>query len=153
MAVTFMTYNFSLDEQKYKTDEKMIYATLKDKRNGISTTNIIPGLQCYMNYLDLLLMLRDKWISTGYLDLGMIPIIVGPSFMHEALVSSILPIIQMNKLKVYAMPGTSFMLRDTMKSSTDYWAFRDDVAQFLGCDASKVTTRAVLEKIMGVTLE
>ena len=99
-VINFQTYNFCTDENKYKKHPNMIYASLSDKRNGISTTNLIPGMQSYVNYLDLLLMLRDKWISTGYLDLGMIPVIVAPSFMHEALVSGLLPTIQGQGLKV-----------------------------------------------------
>lgn len=153
MAVTFMTYNFSLDAEKYKKHENMIYSTIKDKRNGISTTNLIPGMQAYINYLELLIMLRDKWISTAYLDLGMIPIIVGPSFMHEVLVNNLLPIIQSHNLKVYGMPGSSFMLNDTMKGTTEYWAFREDVANYLNCSPDKVNTKAVISKLTGVNLE
>lgn len=152
-SINFATYNFCLDSEKYKKHPDMIYSTLKDKRNGISTTNIIPGLQCYINYLELLVQLRDKWISTGYLDLGMIPIIMGPSFMHEVLVTTILPIVQSQKIKIYAMPGTSFMLYDSMKGTTEYWAFREDLAEFLGCPAEKVTTKAVISKLMNIKFE
>lgn len=153
MTITNITYNFTFDENKYKKHPDMIYTTVKDKRNGISTTNLIPDLQCYINYLSLLVQLRDKWISTAYLDLGMIPIIVGPSFMHEVLVSTLLPIIQTKNLKIYAMPGSSFMLNGSMIGTTEYWSFRNDVAEFLDCSADRVTTRAVISKLTGVDVE
>lgn len=152
-VVGFMTYNFSTDEDKYKKHPDMIYTSIKDKRNGISTTNLIPGMQAYANYLDLLLMLRDKWISTGYLDLGMIPVIVAPSFMHEALITSLLPIIQAQGLKVIPMPGSSFMLNNSMAETTDYWAFREDAAEYLGCRPDEVKTKDIISKLTGVVLE
>jgi hypothetical protein len=153
MAVSFMTYNFSLNEEKYKKHPQMIYSTLKDKRNGISTSHLIPGMQCYINYMDLLVLLRDKWISTGYLDLGMIPVIVGPSFMHEVLTTALLPSIKSQGLKVVPMPGSSFMLHNSMIGTTDYWAFRTDAADFLGCSPERVTTKAIISKLIGVVLE
>lgn len=152
-VISFMTYNFQLDENKYKSDPNMIRSTLKDKRNGISTTNLIPGMQAYINYLDLLLMLRDKWISTGYLDLGMVPIIVAPSFMHEALITSLLPVIQAQELKVIPMPGTSFMLNNSMVETTDYWTFREDAAEYLDCEPGEVKTKNIISKLLGVELE
>lgn len=152
-VISFMTYNFSTDEEKYKKHKDMIYTTIKDKRNGISTTNLIPNLQAYANYLDLLLMLRDKWISTGYLDLGMIPVIVAPSFMQEALVTNLLPIIQGQGLKVVPMEGTSFMLNNSMADTTDYWIFRDDAAAYIGCRPEEATTKAIISKLVGVNFE
>lgn len=153
MAVKFMTYNFTTNPDKYKSHPDIINGTIHDSRNGIDTTNIIPGLQCYVNYLDLLVMLRDKWISVGYLDLGMVPVIMGPSFMHEPLVTTLLPIIQSKGLKVMPMPGTSFMLGNSMVGSTEYWAFREDAAEFLGCHPDKVRTRDILSKLTGVEFE
>lgn len=152
MILKYELYNFSLDKNKYTNHPDMIYTELTDTRNGISTTNLIPGIQCYINYIELLLSFRDKWVSTGYLDLGMIPIIVGPSFMHEVLVNTILPVIQSNNLKIYALPATSFILYDTMKGTTDYWAFRSDVAKFLDCPEDRVTTRQVISKLMNMNL-
>lgn len=151
MAVSFMTYNFTLEgENEYKNHPKALPQTFKDYRNGIDTTYLVPSIDSYLNYLDLLIRLRDKWISTGYLDLGMIPIIYGPSFMHEVLITHLLPDIKKHNLQVYAMPGSSFMSRDNaMAGKTEYWAFRDDVAKFLGCSPDKVTTRAVIDKIRG----
>lgn len=152
-VINFMTYNFTTDESKYKKHKDMIYTTLKDKRNGITTTNLIPGFQAYINYLDLLLDIRDKWISTGYLDLGMIPVIVAPSFMQEAMVKGLLSVIQTQGLKVIPMPGTSFMLNNSMAETTDYWAFRDDAAAFLGCSPDKVRTKDIISKLIGENLE
>ena len=151
MAVSFMTYNFTLDEDKYKNHKGALTQTFRDYRNNIETTYLVPdeGIGVYLNYLDLLIRLRDKWISTGYLDLGMIPIIYGPSFLHENLVNTLLPYIKRHNLKVYAMPSSSFMLHEGLKGKTEYWAFRDDVAEFLGCSPDKVTTKAVIYKLLG----
>lgn len=153
MSSKLITHNFSLDLDKYRSHEHMIYRTLKDKRNNLTTTNVIPGTQCYINYLSLLVSLRDKWVSTGYLDLGMIPIIMGPSFMHEPLTKTLLPIIESKGLLIHPMPSVSFLIQDSMRGFTDYWAFRDDVADFLGTTPDKVTTKETLEKLMGVKFE
>ena len=148
---TIVTTNFLLGEDvQVSSSPEIIKETIKDNRNNISVVNLIPNTQGYLNYLKLLMSLRDKWVSVGYLDLGMIPIIMGPSFWHDVLVSTWLPNIKSAGLIVYPMPGVSLLCSNNMRGVTDYWAFRDDVAKFLDCDPSKVTTEMVFRKLMGV---
>ena len=146
-----VTYNFTFDPNCEKSNPKCCRTTLTDRRNNIDVINIVPqGTKSYLNYLDLLISLRDKWVSVGYLDLGMIPILMGPTFMHETFVDSYFPIIQNMGLPLYAMPGVSFLCDSAVvRDVTDYWAFRDDVGKFLGMDPNKVRTKDVFNRIMG----
>lgn len=149
MPNKIVTYNFCRQD-KNEEHKDMINRAMTDTRNGITTVKLIPNMQSYVNYMELLIMYRDKWVSTGYLDLGMIPIITGPSFMHEVLVRELLPKIESSGLIVQPMPATSFLLNSNRTGSTEYWAFRDDVGKYLGCKPEEVTFKAVLEKLIGV---
>jgi hypothetical protein len=143
-----MTYNFKLEDDNIK-HPSMIYQVIKDTRNDISVSKLIPDdLQCYINYLDLIVMFRNKWISTGYLDLGMIPVIYGPSFMHSYIVPSILSRCNEAGLKIEPMPGISFFKRNFKEDITDYWIFRDEAAKYLGCSTKEVTSKKLLSKLL-----
>lgn len=153
MVIDFPTYNFVQDPEKYKNDTQLIKESFKDVRNGITTTGIVPGIQCYLNYMNLLLSVRNKWNSNGYLDLGMIPIVVGPSFLHQILLTKLQVSIADSGLKIHSMPSTSFLLSSSDMQFEDYWAFRSDVANFLETSPDKVTLKAVLEKLTGGEFE
>ncbi len=149
----FMTYNFCLEDKNFSNNPTSIKRVLVDSRNNIETNFLIPGVQSYLNYLNLLMLMRDKWYSTAYLDLGMIPIIVAPSFMQEALVNSILPNFSKTGLNIYPLPSSSFLSRNGYKGVAEYWAFRSDLAEYLNCDPLEVTTKKVMSDVMGVDYE
>ena len=143
------TYNFKLEKEAIPAGVEYISSKLLDRRNNIEVVNLVPGIQSYINYLDLLMYLRGDWCSYGYLDLGMIPIIMAPSFMQEPITKLLLPVIKQSGLNIHSMPATSFLRKDTLTGTYEFWAFREDVGKFLGCSPDSVRTRMVLEKLTG----
>ena len=148
-----LTYNFTLDPDRYPATSNMIHKKLIDLRNGIEVVNLIPNIESYINYLDYLMYIRDKWISVGYLDLGMIPLVMGPSFTHNEIKQSILPRIQKSGLDVHQMPSVSFMFSKSINYMTDIWVFRDDAAKFLNTTPDKVRTKDIIYKLYGGAYE
>lgn len=143
-------YNFTADGLKYANVEGKIETELKDTRNGFRTIDLVPGIESYLNYLDLLMKYRNRWVNVGYLDLGMIPIIMGPSFLHKSLVEIYTNKLTEAGLKLIPVPAVSFMYQTpTLKNITDYWAFRDDVSMLLAKAPKDVRTKDVFEKVLG----
>ena len=94
-----LTYNFSTELDANFTHPQMTRKEFKDTRNGIVSFGLVPGIDSYLNYLDTLLKRREDWVSVGYLDLGMIPLIVGPSILHNALTRRYIPLFAAAGLK------------------------------------------------------
>jgi len=108
---------------------------VRDTRNGIICYR--PGkdpVQSYMNYIDLLNLHRSEWKSTGYLDLGMMPLVMGPSFLQDILVDAICDFASKLKLQVYTMPPVSMMFAKCNVTTPDIWVFKKDIAKIMGLD-------------------
>lgn len=128
---------------------------LLDRRNNIVSSYNTLDFKCYNNYLTLLLENRDKWKNYGYLDLGLIPVIMGPSWLHDRLVEALLPIAGKMKLELIELPGASFASNKNYSTVKDYWCKRVVASEFLGVDYTKVRTSDVLLKLIkgGVEFE
>lgn len=119
---------------------------IKDTRNHITTRDFYFGdPEGYCNYLRR--VLESPRTSYGYLDLGMIPIIMAPPILHPVIQSILLGKLSKAKLDVYPLPAKSMCSAFDPKNITDYWMFREDAAKFVGKDLLKVTSEDVIRKV------
>lgn len=137
------TWNFKLEDYDYKFPEKC-EGEFIDYRNGITCINPTCDLECYLNYIELLNSKRDEWKNYGYLDLGMVPILMAPSFMQAALLDSVNKLANAYKLPIYWMPPVT-LLQDKCRIQTqDIWAFRSDIARIAGYKSEDEVSTAKL---------
>lgn len=138
------TYNFKLEKYDYEFDPKY-QGEFKDSRNGFKCTNPTVDLECYKNYIELLNLHRDKWKSFGYLDLGLMPVAMGPSFMQNWLAELMTGILNQLHITPYFLPPVSLMNTQCKMPVNDIWVMKEDVAKLLGVPADKVTTVQFIE--------
>ena len=82
----------------------------RDERNGIYCYRLGNDyLRTYINYIELLNLHRNDWKNVGYLDLGMMPLVMAPSFMQELLTDSLCKFANRLNIPVYSMPPVSVM--------------------------------------------
>lgn len=137
------TYNFKLEQYDYKCPDSCI-GEFKDHRNGFVCINPTVDLDCYINYIELLNLHKDKWQNYGYLDLGMMPLAMGPSFMQSSLVKSLTEIMKACRVKCYSLPPVSLMYSSCKLPVNDIWVFKSDISKMLGIPEDKVTTEKLL---------
>ena len=141
------TYNFRKEKYDYKYNPKY-EMDVKDIRNGIICYAPSLDLECYLNYIDLLNMQRDKWKTLGYLDLGMIPIWMAPSFMQtEGMLTTLQKTMSMYNIPCHLMPPVSLLMGRQMLSVPDLWAFRNDVAKGLSIPENELTVERMIRRV------
>lgn len=137
------TYNFKLEPQDFEN----VYAVkgeYRDLRNGFICVDPTVDIECYLNYISLLNLNRDKWRSYGYLDLGMMPLVMGPSFMHEHLRNGLVSIMTKYGIPCYDMPPVSNMYASCKLPYDDVWMFKSDVAKVTGISEDKLTLERLI---------
>jgi hypothetical protein len=92
--------------------------------------------------------MKDKWKSFGYLDMGMMPLAMGPSFLQKELVDVWLKIAQDVNLRVHLMPPTSMFYADCRLPVKDVWAFKEDVARCFGFNPTSLSVADLLRKVL-----
>lgn len=142
------TYNFKLENYDYKKVPGY-EGEFKDIRNGIVCVAPTFDLECYLNYIQLLNLHRDKWKSFGYLDLGMMPLVMAPSFMQTMIKPVLLEAMRELKVDCWPLPPVSVMYESSRMPEEDIWVFKKDVARALNMDEDKVTLERLLRRIMG----
>ena len=142
------TYNFKLENYDYKKVPGY-EGEFKDIRNGIVCVAPTFDLECYLNYIQLLNLHRDKWKSFGYLDLGMMPLVMAPSFMQTMIKPVLLEAMRELKVDCWLLPPVSVMYESSRMPEEDIWVFKKDVARALNMDEDKVTLERLLRRIMG----
>lgn len=135
-------YNFKINNYDYKAPAGL-EGQYKDLRNGFMCVNPTFDLECYLNYIELLNIMISDWRSFGYLDLGMMPVIMGPSFMQEALRMRLLPVLSEHNVPVYSMPPVSLMYEACNLPLEDVWIFREDAAKLVG-GSNKITANSFI---------
>ena len=133
-----MTYNFLPANDSSIIIPEEYNKLYVDGRNNIRCMGITADLECYINYIRLLNGLRDRWVGFGYLDLGMIPAAMGPSFMHRAVTEVMSKLLGIKGVRAYALPSVSFLCDSRRLGTKDIWVFREDAAKAMGKDT--VTT-------------
>lgn len=139
------TYNFKIENYTYDYPSQAA-GTFKDLRNGILCTNPSLNLECYLNYIQLLDGLKDLWKNNGYLHMGMMPVVMGPSFMHNRLVQLISARLNELGITYYSMPPVSLLYDICRMDEQDIWMFREDAAKFVG--KSNVTAIEFLRRCL-----
>lgn len=141
------TYNFKLENYNY---EKVPghEGQHKDLRNGIICIAPTFDLECYLNYIQLLNFHRDKWKSFGYLDLGMMPLAMAPSFMQTSIKPILVKAMKQMEIDCISLPPVSVMYETSRMPEEDIWVFKSDVAEKFGIDKDKVTLERLLRRLM-----
>ena len=104
----------------------------RDERNGIYCYRLgTDYLQTYINYIELLYLHRKEWKGTGYLDLGMMPLVMAPSFMQELLTDILCRFANQLNIPVYSLPPVSMFFEKCKIPVNDVWVYKKDVARVM----------------------
>lgn len=139
------TFNFRKENYVYDYPPQAA-GTFRDTRNSIMCTNPALNMQCYINYIELLDGMRDMWKNHGYLHMGMMPVVMGPSFMHRQLLDVIGARLNEIGLIYYSVPPVSLMHDVCKIEDHDIWMFREDAAEYMG--RSNTTAVEFLRRIL-----
>ena len=142
----FKTINFEVIPPDIKVPEDTKYAY--DLRNGIVCYAPTLDLRCYLNYIQFLNMCRTDWTSNGYLDMGMVPLVMTPSFFPEQIRDLISNVVQKQGVPVYAMPPVSNLKGTYRGVASDVWVFRKDLAKVLNVREKDATLSNWLRSVM-----
>lgn len=116
-----------------KEDVPVGARAIRDDRNGIYC--YMEGddyLQLYENYIELLNRHRKEWKNVGYLDLGMMPLVMAPSFMQESIVDYFCELTRTLNIPVYSMPPVSLLFEKCRITTNDIWVFKEDIKKVMG---------------------
>lgn len=116
-----------------------------DVRNGIYCIEPTFDLLTYYNYLVLLNSEYSNWKNYGYLDAGLVPYLMAPSFMQEILVGNMGPLIDGKKVDKYALKPVSFLCNGYVGGSKDIWIKKSDLAEIIGCPIEQASMTKFLE--------
>lgn len=119
-----------------------------DLRNGIVCISPTMDLECYYNYIQFLNLYQSDWKSLGYLDMGMIPLVMLPSFFPEELKEILSTAATSQGIKVYAMPPVSNLKGAYRGTVSDVWVYREDLAKVLNVRYQEATLSRWLREIM-----
>lgn len=119
-----------------------------DKRNGIYCIRPTNDLVCYKNYIDYLNSYYSDWKSYGYLDLGLVPILLAPSFMADSLNTQINELVKSWKIPLIQMPPVSFLRRGCLNATKDVWVKKTDLAKLLNVSEEEATLSTLLNGMM-----
>lgn len=115
-----------------------------DSRNDIVCYGPSMDIQCYLNYIELLNGLRKGndstpgWVNFGYLDLGMMPLVMAPSFLQSELLKTFSEMKNVSEIKAYFMPPVSLLKGECKLPDKDVWVFKEDVARVFKKDVKDV---------------
>ena len=137
------TFNFRLEHYDYKVEARFC-GNFRDMRNNIDCSNPTADIQCYLNYIEYLNLNRQNWKSYGYLDLGMMPLVMAPSFLHSSLIDPLVTVANKFNLKVYNMPPISLLCETCKVTEEDIWVFKSDVAKLTGMREEQVNIERFL---------
>ena len=140
------TINFEVIPADVKIPEETKYAY--DLRNGIVCYSPTLDLKCYYNYIQFLNLCRNDWTSNGYLDMGMVPLVMLPSFFPEQVRELISNVIQAQGINVYAMPPVSNLKGTYRGVTSDVGVFRKDLAKVLNVREKDATLSNWLRTVM-----
>lgn len=118
-----------------------------DRRNGIYCIEPTHDIYCYANYLDYLNSCYDEWQSYGYFDMGLIPLILAPSFMHELMTAELIKIVEAWNIPIYNMRAVSF-LGGSYIGAKDSWVKRSDFVAVTGLPENTACLSDYLKSIM-----
>ena len=100
-----------------------------DRRNEIVCVNPTYDYLCLANYYDFLNSISDQWVTAGYLDLGLVPLFMNPSFMGS-LEDQVEEIRNAFGISIYSLRPCSFMKSGHI-GPNDIWVKREDFRDYL----------------------
>lgn len=99
-----------------------------DHRNNIYCVQPTMDYEMYYNYLNYLNQESDKWLHSGYLDAGMVPYLMWPSFMDSSsYLESMKRVASQAGIDIIKVPSVSLLKPSYVSNGTDYWVFREDL--------------------------
>lgn len=131
--------NLLLDKDSILVDEYY------DKRTGITCSCIRPDFELYHRYVQLLMNYRNEWNTASFLDYGLIPLIMAPSFMQNFYADLYSKRIAASGINIIKLPAISFFTGKEIYDIEDYWVSREESSRFTCIPADKVRTIDVLK--------
>lgn len=132
--------NFALPGRERPVPEGAVYS--EDKRNNMKSSDTwYYDFDFYINYLTTLQVKSSQWTNYGYFDLGMVPVAMGPSSIHNILRPFIIDYCRSIGLKYYEMKSVSLLQGGYRPKDmdNDIWVFRYDLGRIIGVDELKVS--------------
>lgn len=120
-----------------------------DKRNSIICINPTLDVQCYLNYIMYLDSHYSEWVGCGYMDMGLVPILMCPSFMADTIQQQVYAIAQKWDCSIYALRAVSFLNRGYVGATKDIWVKKEDLAKILKVPVEQATLKNLLCTIGG----
>lgn len=136
-------YNFDYRKKVEHSPEKPYF----DERTGFICYTPSLDLEMYRNYLELMDYYKDMWKSTSYLSLGMLPLVMLPSFCGNMYNNMFYKLSEIIGITSYSMNSTSFF-KTSYKSNDDIWFFRKDYAELVGIEETEVSVLNLLEVLL-----
>lgn len=104
-----------------------------DRRNNIYCIAPTFDFEMYANYINYLNENYDQWLSYGYLDMGMVPYLMWPSFMNTTpdAVEYFRDVASKAGANMISVPSVSFLKMSYASTGTDYWVFREDMIKIM----------------------
>ena len=101
-----------------------------DRRNNIYCVAPSMDFEMYYNYLQYLNSCSKDWLSYGYLDMGMVPYLMWPSFLEDSgVLEHMKAIAMLANVNLVPVPSVSFLKPSYVSNGTDYWIFREDLVK------------------------
>ena len=134
-----VTHNFVRQREYHATDDKDFNTWKNDMRSkgivvGFDHRNhiyyVAPTMdyQMYYNYLNYLNECSNQWMNCGYLDMGMVPYLMWPSFMDSSsYLESMKRAAVQAGVDIIRVPSVSLLNKSYISNGTDYWIFKEDL--------------------------
>lgn len=117
------------DFQKWKEEAIQKGArVIWDRRNNIYCVNPTMDYEMYFNYLNYLNECYSEWTNYGYLDMGMVPYMMWPSFMDSSpVLEQMRQVARQAGVNIHKVPSVSLLKQSYVSNGTDYWIFKEDL--------------------------
>lgn len=137
--IRYVTFNFtpgkifpagSYDEfKKYVTDLKEAgHIVTYDSRNNIYCVDPSNDVVMYYNYIKYLNSRAREWKNFGYMDTGMVPYFMWPSFSDSSeVMEDFRQITNKVGVSLHSSPTVSLLSESYNGFGRDYWIFREDL--------------------------
>ena len=144
-----LTYNFKTQPYAYETPYKGEY---RDLRSGFVCKDPTGDLQCYINYIDLLNEERQNWNNYAYLDFGLMPLVMLPTFlMHNSQIEdALVKMVRNLNVTCYSLPASSVMYKSVNLPKNDIWVEKAEIARVLNCDVHEASLSRLLRRVTRV---
>lgn len=119
--------------QKWKEEMQNKGAVVAfDRRNNIYCVSPTMDYEMYYNYINYLNEDYNEWKNYGYLDMGLVPYMMWPSFMDNSpLREQFRKLARLAGINLIQVNAVSFLKEGYSSVGTDYWIFKDDLYKLM----------------------